>query len=137
MKFSILTPFKTNNKNKMKLIALYLFLIICLFVSWTWSVDISATTITESTTATSSYEAWWINVGSTSVTLTLPSTSGIDGRRYIIKRVDTGGSGDCFVSTTSGDNIETEQSVQLTFLQGFVLVARSASNTWQIVGNIN
>lgn len=73
-----------------------------------------------------------VDATNNNVTVTLPSASGITGRQFVVKRIDSSTRA-VTVATQSGQFIDNVSSLQLTEQGQFVVVVSDGAN-WRIVG---
>ena len=104
-------------------------LLILLVVALNDAVEKTITKVNGSTTLNGNFEIWQGSSSST-FTLTLPSSSAIDGRYYIIKNV---GSATITVAPAEGDSIE-EGELFLTTGQVVELYCDSTNEIWRFSG---
>jgi hypothetical protein len=73
----------------------------------------------------------FVNAGSNSVTVTLPSATGRDGQTYTIKRIDESGN-TVIITSASSQNIDAFNTYSLVGQWSFVTIVANG-NTWMVV----
>jgi hypothetical protein len=99
------------------------------------SVAFPVTTTTSNLTLTDTHYTVLVDATSSGVTITLPSASGIDGRIYVVKKIDSSVN-TVTIQSQSGQTIDGASSITL-LTQYATVVVQAYSGNWYVVGKIN
>lgn len=112
----------------MKLILLFFLISLLIF---TTCDTVTHSTISTSTTASTS-DVYMILTTTADVTLTLPSTSLITGRRYLIKRIQNASAYNAYIQLSGSDTFDAGKlnSQQLYEGQFYEFIADDSRNSW-------